>query len=144
MMTDTIEKKSVIYPFKGKWLDALSNGSVRVFFRKRYPRLLPSRVYLYIGAPTSAIIGWSPIIEIEKMSTQNAMKLAEAGAIEESELSEYLNTSSSVGVLSISTPHLYARPLTVPEIRTVFNFYPPQNFIQITPEISDKLDFLGK
>lgn len=138
------KEKNVIYSFKGKWLEPILNGHVGTFFRKRFPKEKPDRVYLYIGSPTSAIIGWAEVISLNRAETSIAISMSEDGAIDRSELSEYLNGATSVGVFKLGKINLFDNYLSVSDVRRVFNFHPPQNFVQIDECDASKLDELGK
>lgn len=143
-MTVINKEKNVIYSFKGKWLEAILNGDVRAFFRKRFPKEKPKRVYLYIGSPISAIIGWSEVYSLDRVETSIALNMSEDGAIHRSELSEYLDGSTSVGVFKIGEINHFENYLSVSDVCRVFNFHPPQNFMQIQQSDAAKLDELGK
>ena len=57
--TPTDNSKSIILSFDSKWDAALHNNVVSVVFRKTGPtRFLPNYMYVYLNAPTSAIIGF--------------------------------------------------------------------------------------
>lgn len=143
-MENIEQESSVIYSFKGKWLDRLKAGQVQVFFRKRMPREKPCRVYLYVGSPVSAIIGWADAIELFKADPNHAMQLTSEGAIDPDELGDYLKDAQSVGVIRLGRPHLFQRPLEISRVRRVFNFHPPQNFVQISGNDARKLDELAQ
>lgn len=143
-MSATSQENSVIYSFKGKWLELIVEGRVKVFFRKRFPRERPSRIYFYVGAPTSAIIGWAEVSGLERVETKTALGMAKEGAIDRGELAEYLEGAESVGVFKLGSPHLFPTPLSVSDVRRIFNFHPPQNFVQIDEEDASKLNELAK
>lgn len=125
------DQTSIIYSFKDKWRRPLEDGEISVFFRKRPPRVTCKRVYFYVGNPTSSIIGWAPIERIEVLNTEIALDLCHQGGIDRDELRKYLNNSSEVGAIFISNPHIYKAPLSTAELRRIFNFHPPQNFVKI-------------
>lgn len=138
------KEKNVIYSFKGKWLEPILNGDVRAFFRKRFPKEKPDRVYLYVGSPTSALIGWAEVCSLNRAETSAALSMSDDGAIDRSELSEYLDGSKYVGVFKLGKISLFENYLSVSDARQVFNFHPPQNFVQIDECDAAKLDELGK
>ncbi|ABN76951.1 hypothetical protein [Cereibacter sphaeroides] len=139
-----INKENVIYSFKGKWLQPILDGKVKAFFRKRFPRDKPSRVYFYVGAPTSAIIGWAEVCDLERIEARAALGMTAEGAIDRIELAEYLEGAETVGVFKLSPPRIFSSPLSVSDVRRTFNFHPPQNFVQIDEEDASKLDGLAK
>lgn len=135
---------AVIYSFKSKWVQPLKDGNVELFFRKRAPSRTPTRILLYVGSPISSIIGYAEVTSMEKLSPNAALKLAEKGAIDKSELSNYLNDATSVTGIWIARPSIYMRPLSIQDIREVINFHPPQNFMQINAEDALQLDSIAK
>lgn len=143
-MTAIKQGNSVIYSFKGKWLKPIMGGEVRAFFRKRFPKDKPRRVYFYVGVPTSAVIGWAEVSGLERVETKVALGMATQGAIDRSELETYLEGAESVGVFKLGPPCIFSSPLSVPDVRRIFNFYPPQNFVQIDEEDASKLDEIVK
>lgn len=143
-MNKTNQENSVIYSFKGKWLEPIFEGRVKAFFRKRFPREKPSRVYFYVGAPTSAIVGWAEVSDLQRIETKTALEMTEEGAIDKGELTKYLEGIESVGVLKLGPPNIFPSPLSISEVRRIFNFHPPQNFVQIDEEDASKLDGLAK
>jgi|GEM_PF-2291905 len=138
------QESSVIYSFKGKWLEPLRNGKVRIFFRKRFPRVTPQRVYFYVGSPTSAVIGWATVSDMKRIASNAALSMTADGAINAKELEEYLLNTDSVGVFMLSQQHLFKNPLTISDLRSVFNFHPPQNFVQISGDSASKLDEMAQ
>lgn len=143
-MNKNNQGNSVIYSFKGKWLEPILEGRVKAFFRKRFPREKPGRVYFYVGAPTSAIVGWAEVSDLQRVETKTALEMTKEGAIDRSELVKYLEGTEFVGVFKLGLPIIFSSPLSVSHVRRIFNFYPPQNFVQIDEEDASKLDELAK
>lgn len=137
-------KSVVIYSFKYKWAKPLADGDVEVFFRKRAPSRTPQRILLYVGSPISSIIGYANVNSMQKVTTKEALELSEKGSIDKSELKKYLEGSADVTAIWISPPVIYARPLSIQDVREVVNFHPPQNFMQIDPEFALQLDEISK
>jgi len=142
-MTNSEQDACVIYSFKHRWLEPLKNGKVKLFFRKRVPSIKPKRIYLYVGTPVSSIIGWANVLELQRVSSEVAFNMAPEGAIDSEDLEGYLNGSQSVGVIHLGKPHFFSKPLNVSAVRRIFNFHPPQNFVQISGENASKLDNLA-
>lgn len=143
-MNKNNQENCVIYSFKGKWLEPIVEGRVEAFFRKRFPRKKPSRVYFYVGAPTSAIVGWAKVYGLERVEAKTALEMTKEGAIDRSELAKYLEGIEFVGVFKLGLPTVFSSPLWVSDVRRIFNFHPPQNFVQIYEEDASKLDGLAK
>lgn len=129
-MTGLSKKKnlSVVYSFEGRWEEALRKGEVRVFFRKRSPTKLPSRVFLYVGVPVKAIVGFAEVESISSTSLSEAVAIRKAGAITENELIRYIGQSGQVSAIRISAPTLFRKPLSLSDLKERFSFNPPQSF----------------
>jgi predicted transcriptional regulator len=135
---------SVIFSFFEKWEAPLRSGKVSVFFRKRFPRELPNRVYFYIGAPRMAIIGSAAVKSIELISSHHALSLAERGVISQEELSRYLRGRDSVGAIHIGDFDFFPRPACLGEITRTMVFSPPQNFQKIQSGDEQILEAIGQ
>ena len=133
-------KKSVVYSFNGRWLEALKSGAVKVFFRKKCPTATPSRVYLYVGAPIKEIIGYAEVQHIQDVSLDEALSLTEQGAISPQEVANYVGNGSSVHAIWIHSLILFSEPLSLLELREATSFNPPQSFCNISKELQEMLD----
>lgn len=131
---------AVIYSFKEKWKELLEKGEISVFFRKRPPKRKCERVYIYVGSPTSSIVGWAVVNEIRISNPASALEFAQQGKIEIQELKEYLEGAKEVGLIFIGKPVLFDKPVRVSEIRKIFNFYPPQNFVRVPQQACEMME----
>ena len=129
-MTEKIKSNStsVVYSFEGRWEEALRTGQVRVFFRKRRPTKLPKRVFLYVGVPVKAIIGFADVESISSTSLNEAITIRSLGAITENELIRYIGQDGQVSAIRVSPPTLFVKPLELFELKEQFSFNPPQSF----------------
>ncbi len=143
-MTENPARNIAIYSFKAKWLEPLRAGQVGIFFRKRAPARTPSQVLLYVGAPISAIVGSAKVLSMERLLPEAALDLAPKGAIDRRELDIYLVGAGSVTGIYISQPRFYSHPLSIRDVQSVMNFYPPQNFMQIDNETAAELEQLAQ
>lgn len=128
------ENVSVVYSFFYKWEAPLRAGRVRLFFRKRCPAEMPSRVYFYIGSPLKALVGSAAVSQIDRVSKDDALLLAGDGCITSDELSEYIGHSNAVGVLWIEDFHFFAHPIPAAKMMAEIGLSPPQNFQKISAE----------
>lgn len=121
-------KISVVYSFEGRWEDSIRRGEVRVFFRKRRPTRLPTRVFFYIGAPVKSIIGFADVEGISNASLVEAVALRDLGAITESELKRYIGQDRQVNAIRVGFPTIFTEPLQLSDLKERFSFHPPQSF----------------
>ncbi len=137
--TPSDKSSSIIYSFKFRWFEEIQRGQVAVFFRKRGPRLKPARVFMYVGAPISSVVAVADIERIQEVDLIAALKLAELGRISRSELESYIEPSGTVQAIFLRGQRNLRRPLGVSELRRIFNFHPPQNFMQLSQEVEKKI-----
>lgn len=119
---------SVVYSFESRWADAIRQGEVRVFFRKRRPTRVPARVFFYIGAPVKSIIGFADVEGISNASLIEAVALRDLGAITESELKRYIGQDGQVSAIRVGFPTIFTEPLQLSDLKERFSFNPPQSF----------------
>lgn len=131
---------AIVYSFKAQWKCPLEKGGVSVFFRKRPPRATSDKVYFYVGSPVCSIIGWSNIIRIEEIDSELAIQIADQASIEVKELLNYLSGARRIGAIFIGKPTIYSNPVRTSEVRKIFNFYPPQNFVRVPSDVCEAME----
>lgn len=136
--------RSIVVSFGGKWHQPFLSKKVRVFFRKRGPRLMvPDYVYVYIGLPVSAIIGRAPVKNVEWLSPDDALRLAHDGAIAPEELRRYSRDSMQLCTVTLGGFQEFPVPLTATKLRSEFAMIPPQNFFVLSKSGKSSLDRLS-
>lgn len=138
------ENPSVIYSFDGRWEEPLRRGEVRVFFRKRRPVRIPSRVFIYLGVPVKAIIGSAKVKSIKSVTLKEAIDERSDGAITENELIKYIGDKEYIHAIRIDHVKLFTRSFKLDELSRDFSFNPPQSFSIASTEIENALLGLSK
>lgn len=133
------ENPSVIYSFDGRWEEPLRRGEVCVFFRKRRPVRIPSRVFIYLGVPVKAIIGYAKVKSINAVTLKEAIAERSDGSITESELINYIGDRETVHAIRIDHFKIFTRSFRLDELTRDFNFNPPQSFSIASAEIESAL-----
>ena len=123
-----IFKNSVIYSFQSRWENSLKSSKIKVFFRKKKPKLQPPRIYFYVGSPTKKIIGFSKVIKIQNVNLDEAKLFSSHGKISEKELISYIGCKGNVYAFWIETPTIFATSIEGPVLNSLFGFNPPQSF----------------
>jgi predicted transcriptional regulator len=99
-----------------------------VFFRKRRPVEFPGRVFLYVGVPNKAIIGFADVDSINEVNLEQAKSLQDDGCITESELVRYIGESGQVYAITICEPVLFSEDWQLRDLKEFYGFNPPQSF----------------
>lgn len=133
------ESASVIYSFKSRWADDIETGRIGVFFRKRGPASKPSRVFIYLGSPISAVVAVADVDRMEDVDLARSVELTKLGRITEDELKRYIGPHGAAKAIFLKNHKRLKRPLPVNELRRIFNFHPPQNFMQVSKEVERKI-----
>lgn len=124
----TEEKLSVIYSFQGRWESLLRRGKIGVFFRKRRPVSLPQKVFIYVGVPLKAVIGFAIVKSISEVSLAQANTMANEGGISEQELFNYIGNNGIVHAIKIHDMVIFKEPIGLSYLKNEFGFSPPQSF----------------
>lgn len=138
------KSNSVIYSFKSRWLEDIQTGRIGVFFRKRGPAKKPKKVFIYAGAPISSIVAVADVERMEDVNLDRSLELADLGKISDEELKSYVGTDGCVKAIFLTNHQRFKRPLGISKLRRIFNFHPPQNFMRIDNEISEKIEECGR
>lgn len=131
--------RSVVYSFNGRWEKPLISGKVEVFFRKRRPVFMPSRVFFYVGVPVKKIIGFAEIRKIEPVDLEAAKRIKKSGAITDDELASYIGQDGTVSALWIGAPTIFLEPFTLSDLNERLGFNPPQSFSNVSTKFEDFL-----
>ena len=133
------QNPSIIYSFKSRWMDEIHAGRIQVFFRKRGPSAQPKHVFFYVGTPVSSVVGYAEVQQIKDVNLKEALSLTHLGSITEDELISYIGINGSAKAIFLTNYTKIKRSLTTTELRRIFNFHPPQNFMQISKEVEEKI-----
>ena len=133
------QNASVIYSFKARWLDDIEAGNIGVFFRKRGPASKPESVFIYVGSPCSSVIAIADVDRMEDVHLERSLELAKLGRITDDELTSYIGSHGKAKAIFLKNHRTLKRPLGIKELRRIFNFHPPQNFMQISQEVRKKI-----
>ncbi len=129
----------IVYSFSGRWESALRSKKVTVFFRKRRPIMLPSRVFFYVGVPVKSIIGFASVELIEQVDLRKAIAYKDAGCITELELNKYIGNDGVVHAIHIENVIILEKYIELEYIKTTFGFNPPQSFSNVSDSFERRL-----
>lgn len=133
--------EAIVISFDAKWGEILKQSSVTRVFRKRAPRsITPRFIYVYIGAPVSALIGRCEVSALEWLPTKEALTLASDGAISEDELRRYAGDYDALAVYTVDPIEACRSPLSFSHLQETFAFSPPQSFFVLSKTGQHQLD----
>lgn len=125
----------VLVTFSAKWIEPLLSGSIKCVLRRRYPKsIVPTRMYLYIAAPFSQVIGVSNITRIMDVDLAKAKTLHEKTQVDEKELVQYFDGYKTIGCYFIENPEIFHPAIHLEALRENWSFYPPQSFVSLSRE----------
>lgn len=131
----------VLVTFSAKWIESLLSGAIKCVLRRRYPKyIVPTRMYIYVAAPFSQIIGVSSINKIIDVGLTQAKELKECTHVGENDLIQYFNGYKTVGCYFIEKPQIFHPAIHLEALRENWSFYPPQSFVSLSREAVEWLD----
>lgn len=135
---------AIVVSFDAKWGELFRHKPVTRVFRKRAPRnMTPKQIYVYIGAPMSALIGRCAVTALEWLSTEDALALSSEGLLPIEELRRYARDYDSLAVYTIQPIELCSSPLSFSTLQEKFSFSPPQSFFVLSRQGQRDLDHVA-
>jgi predicted transcriptional regulator len=135
---------SIVVSFDSKWADILTATPVTRVFRKRAPRnFRPTKMYVYIGAPVSSLIGRCEVTRLDWLPIKEALALWSEGAIPQDELRRYAGGYDTMAAYTIDSIEACRRLLSYVELHEQFAFSPPQSFFVLSKAGQAELDELA-
>lgn len=124
---------SVVVSFSDRWQPHLRENRIKLVFRRRVPKTFEANtMFLYIGSPTSSLIGVAHISRIEHLSRIEATSEIRDACISEKELNEYFEGYSEIGAYRISDIRLFKEDLPLKHLKQEAGFSPPQSFVRVS------------
>ena len=131
----------VLVSFSSKWRAPLVDGSIGCVFRRRYPKsFIPKRMFVYIAAPYSEVIGVFIIKNLTAVKLDDALTMTSTSHVSEDETKKYFEGYQTVGCYVIEPTKLFNKPITLEQVRKTWAFYPPQSFVTLSMSASNWFD----
>lgn len=135
----------VLCSFDSKWLNSIRNGAVKVVFRKKtLAGVAPEWLYAYMGSPVSAITAKMRIESTEVMSLEEALAIANEGAIATEALKAYAGSASVLFAIRVGVVHIASSPVTTVTLSKEFRYFPSPNFIRLSKEGVKTIDRMAR
>lgn len=137
--------RSLLLSVRPRFAQALLGGTKTAEIRRRFPDVPAGMtVVVYSSSPEKAVIG---TMQAEALIRSTAAAIwrdySEAIALEESELTDYLDGASECSVLELSQPQLWPNPVPLDDLRRVLHLEPAQSFRYLNHRQLAKLTALG-
>ena len=143
--TSTDPSDAIIVTFAGRWLDAIHNHEIVSVFRKMGPTdFTPRVVYLYVAAPTSAIVARSRLRDYAHMAVSDALKVCKSGRLSEAELRDYAGSYKELIVMRLGDIEIAQHPISLKELADDFDYWPSSTFIPLSGTGVETLDRVGR
>jgi predicted transcriptional regulator len=139
---DSLHERSgdILVSFDSKWLDRLRGGAVERIVRRRYPKSFsPRRMYLYVAAPHSELIGFVYVNALHTIVLNEGIRLLTKTGLTRDELESYFTGYENLGCYAVSPTTLLKPALSLEALRAGSGFSPPQNFVALSRRASDWL-----
>jgi predicted transcriptional regulator len=125
--------QSILVPFDHKWETALRDNHIGVVFRKRGPKAFtPDSIFVYIGAPSSLLIGQLKVQKFAFLPVSEALALSTSGGITEADLRKYAGEYKELAVFKVGAFEAASTPLALSKLASSYGFYPPQSFLRLS------------
>lgn len=130
--------KSVVVSFSDRWRPLLRENRIKLVLRRRVPKTFEANtMFLYVGSPTSCVIGVARISRIDHLSRIEANSEMQDACISEKEIFEYFKGYSEIGAYRISNIRFFKEDLSLKYLRREAGFSPPQSFVRISKKAND-------
>jgi len=130
----------ILVSFSHQWFKKIDRNNISVVFRRRVPRAsAPKRLYIYLGAAASSLVGFANILKLHDIDLNGALKLAEKSGLTERDLRGYFAGRESIGCYRIGDIFLFDRAIPLKELRQESGFNPPQSFLFVSKKASEWL-----
>ncbi len=122
--------RSIVVSFGPHWEPSLRGNQIGAVFRKRGPKAFtPDYLFVYLGTPTSTLIGRMAVESFGFLPVSEALALADVGGLSRSELRDYAYDYRSLAVFRVGSFEPAPSPLRLAELATAYGFHPPQSFL---------------
>lgn len=124
---------SVLMSIKPEFAFKICEGRKKCEFRRKYPRHIPLRVFIYASFPCQKIIGFGQVFSIIEEKVEVLWeKCGPLGGIEKDVFQDYFRGSQRGSALIFSEVKKFS--VAIEPRKVLPNFIPPQNFYYLDEE----------
>jgi predicted transcriptional regulator len=131
--------RDVVLSIKPRYAEKIMDGSKTVELRRRFSAAVPAgaRAWIYSTTPTKAMIGAATITRVEQLSTNDIWRrYKDVAAVSKQEFNEYFSGRDDGYAIVLSSPLSLHTPVPLADLRSNFEFEPPQSYQYAPPQLS--------
>lgn len=132
------DAKDFILSIRPQYSEKILAGKKTVELRRRFPlsTVKGTKVFIYSTSPVRAIVGSAEIADVIKLPIKTIWsKYSKCAFIKKQDFESYFQGLSEGVALELKNARTFDKPIDLVELRTRFNFTPPQSFIYAKQEI---------
>jgi predicted transcriptional regulator len=140
--TESRNRWDIVFSIKPKYAEQILSGSKTVELRRRFPNKVASgsNALIYVTSPTRAMAGVASIERVVRDCPQSIWRNFSAKAgIDRAEYDSYFNGSEFAYAIILEDARPFDRSLKLDELRSRFDFEPPQSFLYAKAELRNAL-----
>lgn len=137
-------QRDVVLSIKPTYSEPILAGIKTVELRRRFPVSVPkgTLAYIYSTSPTRALTGVAEIQGVLKESVENIwLNFSETAHIKENDFFDYFSGVETGFVIQFQNARPFHRSLSLDELRSRFDFEPPQSFLYAKPLLREALKY---
>lgn len=135
-------KRDVVLSIRPQYSSKIISGLKTVELRRRFPISVPTGTiaYIYSTSPSMSMVGVAEIKEVIKIPTSEIWdQFNDVAFIEKTDFEKYFDGVEEGCVIKFENVRAYSNPLPLSELRSRFDFEPPQSFLYAKHNLREAL-----
>jgi predicted transcriptional regulator len=122
--------RSVLLSVRPEFAAALLAGTKTAEVRRRFPSIAAgTTLYVYASSPCMQVIGTLRASAVHRVPPRTVWdRFKQMIGIDRRYLDEYLDGAENAAIIEVNTPSVWARPVSLSELRTHLDVQPPQSY----------------
>lgn len=130
----------IVVSFSHEWFRRIADRKINGIFRRRVPRsVVPKRLYIYLGKPASALVGFANVSKLLIVNLDEALRLAKPSGLTDSDIRDYLDGHEKIGYYQIGNIYILDEAIPLKDLRELAGFSPPQSFVFLSKKAANWL-----
>lgn len=134
--------RDVVFSIKPEYSRKIVAGEKTIELRRRFPMSVPvgTKALIYETSPTRALSGIAEIGEVHRSTPKEIWEsFAERACILRADFDTYFSGVDAGFAIELKNARPLRRSLDLSELRSRFNFEPPQSFLYATPKMREAI-----